>query len=48
MNRGDEAPSDQRIVGRMKKNTVEEIVFSLQEYKGQGMSGGMHEKEAAK
>ena len=29
-----EAPSEQRIIARMKKNTVEELVFSLREYKG--------------
>ena len=32
-----EAPSDQRIIAQMKKNTAEEIVFSLREYKGHSL-----------
>jgi len=33
-----EAPADQRIIVRMKKNAIEEIVFSVREYKGRRLA----------
>jgi hypothetical protein len=31
-------PSDQHIIARMRKNAMEEIVFSLREYKGRRLA----------